>query len=136
MDTNAVVAAMRSPRGASAALLRAARTGRATLLATVSLCVEYEGVCSRAEHVAAAGFNSADLAVFLDAVVSLVEPIQTWFLWRPQLRDPGDELVLEAAVNGRAAAIATFNRRAFIPGVTRFGVEVLLPAEAIRRTMQ
>jgi predicted nucleic acid-binding protein len=136
MDTNAVVAAMRSPRGASAGLLRAARADRVTLLATVALCLEYESVCSRAEHVAAAGFSLADLRVFLDAVVSLVEPVQTWFLWRPQLRDPGDELVLEAAVNGRAAAIATFNRRDFIPGAARFRVEVLLPAEAIRRIMQ
>ncbi len=133
MDTDAVVAAMRSPGGASAALLRAAREGRATLVATVPLCIEYEGVCSRAEHVGAAGFGPADMAVFLDAVIELVEPVETWFLWRPQLRDPGDELVLEAAVNGRAAAIATFNRRDFLPGATRFGVDVLLPGEALRR---
>ncbi len=133
MDTDAVVAAMRSPSGASAALLRAARAGRAALLATVPLCLEYEGVCSRPEHVAAAGFGPEDVTVFLDAVVDLVEPVEVWFLWRPQLRDPGDELVLEAAVNGRAAAIATFNRRDFSPAAARFGVEVLLPAEAVRR---
>lgn len=124
---------MRSPGGASAALLRAARAGQVTLLATAPLCLEYEGVCSRSEHVAAAGFGPQDLAVFLDAVVDLVEPVDAWFLWRPQLRDPGDELVLDAAVNGRAAAIATFNRRDFLPAAARFGVEVLLPAEVIRR---
>src|SRR3954453_20808562 len=111
MDTDTIVAAMRSPTGASAALLRAARSGRVTLAATVPLCLEYEDVCSRPEHVIAAAFGSADLAVFLDAVVGLVDPVDVWFLWRPQLRDPGDELVLEAAVNGRVAAIATFNRR-------------------------
>ena len=99
----------------------------------VPLCVEYEGACSRAEHVEAAGFDPADLPVFLDAVLELVEPVEAWFLWRPQLRDYGDELVLEAAVNGRAAAIATFNRRDFLPGATRFGVDVLLPGEALRR---
>jgi predicted nucleic acid-binding protein len=71
--------------------------------------------------------------VFLDALVALVEPVEAWFLWRPQLRDPGDELVLEAAANGRAAALVTFNRRDFRPAAARFGVEVLLPAEAIRR---
>lgn len=133
MDTDAVVAAMRSPGGASAALLRAARKVRVTLVATVPLCIEYEGVCSRAEHVEAAGFGPADLAILLDAVMELVEPVEAWFLWRPQLRDPGDELVLEAAVNGRAAAIATFNRRDFLPGATRFGMDVLLPGEALRR---
>ena len=132
MDTDAVVAAMRSPGGASAALLRAARAGRVTLLATASLCIEYEGVCSRPEHAGVAG-GKAELRVFLDAVVGLVEPVEAWFLWRPQLRDPGDELVLEAAANGRADAIATFNRRDFLPGASRFGVDVLLPGEALRR---
>ena len=133
MDTDAIVAAMRSPGGASAALLRAARQGRVTLVATVPLCIEYEGVCSRAEHTEAAGFGPAALAVFLDAAIGLMEPVEAWLLWRPQLRDPGDELVLEAAVNGRAAAIATFNRRDFLPGATRFGVDVLLPGEALMR---
>ena len=131
MDTSAV-AAMRSPGGASAALLRAARADRVSLLATAPLCLEYESVCSRHEHVAAAGFGPEGLAVFSDAVVDLIEPVEAWFLWRPQLRDPGDELVLEAAVNGRAAAIATLERRDFLPAAVRFGIEVLLPAEAIR----
>ena len=71
--------------------------------------------------------------MFLDAVVNLVEPVDVWFLWRPQLRDPGDELVLEAAVNGRASVIATFNRRDFRPAADRFGIDILLPAEAIQR---
>lgn len=135
MDTDAIVAAMRSPAGASAALLRAARAGHVMLLATAPLCIEYESVCSRPEHMEAAGFTPADLTVFLDAVVNLVEPVEAWFLWRPQLRDPGDELVLEAAVNGRAEAVATFNRRDFLPATARFGVEVLLPGEALRRVM-
>lgn len=133
MDTDTIVAAMRSPTGASAALLQAARREHVTLAATVPLCIEYEDVCSRPEHVAAAEFSSADLSVFLDAVVSLMEPVEAWWLWRPQLRDPGDELVLEAAVNGRTAAIVTFNRRDFRPAAERFGLEILLPAEATRR---
>ena len=67
------------------------------------------------------------------ALIDLVEPTEAWVLWRPQLRDPWDEMVLEAAVNGRAAAIATFNARHFLPAATRFGVAVLLPREALRR---
>ncbi len=133
MDTDTIVAAMRSPTGASAALLRAARSGRVTLVATVPLCIEYEDVCSRPEHVTAAELSPADLAVFLNSVMDLVEPVSVWFLWRPQLRDPGDELVLEAAVNGRAIAIVTFNRRDFRSAADRFGMSILLPAEAIRR---
>ena len=134
MDADTAVAVMHSPSGAAAALLRAARTGRVTLLATAPLCLEYEAVCARPEHVEPAGFGPGDLAVFLDALVASVEPVEAWFLWRPQLRDPGDELVSEAAVNGQAEAVVTFNRRDFLPGASRFGVEVLLPAEAIRRT--
>ena len=54
-------------------------------------------------------------------------------MWRPQLRDPADELVLDAAVNGQAAAIVTFNRRDFGIAPARFGIELLTPAEVIRR---
>jgi putative PIN family toxin of toxin-antitoxin system len=133
MDTDTIVAAMRSPAGASAELLRKARRHQLALIATASLCLEYEDVCSRPEHTVAAGFETDDLSVFLNAVVALVDPVHAWFLWRPQLRDPGDELVLEAAVNGRADAIATFNRRDFLPAATRFGIDILLPAEILRR---
>jgi predicted nucleic acid-binding protein len=133
MDTDAVVAAMRSPTDASAAFLRAARAGRLILLATAPLCLEYEAVCGRADHLAAAGFKHRELSVFLDALVDLVEPVEAWYLWRPQLRDPDDELMLEAAVNGRADAIATFNGRDFMPATARFGVEVLLPRQALQR---
>lgn len=133
MDTDSIVAAMRSPSGASAGLLRSARAGRLMLVATAPLFIEYEDVCGRAEHMAASGFDRRDLAVFLDALVEMVEAVDVWFLWRPQLRDPGDELVLEAAVNGQAHAIATFNRRDFGRAADRFGVEVLLPGEVLRR---
>ncbi|MDO9711012.1 PIN domain-containing protein [Paracraurococcus lichenis] len=133
MDTDTIVAAMRSPGGASAALLRAARQGRVTLVATAPLCIEYEAVCSRPVHADAAGLSKADLAAFLDGVVAMVEPTDAWFLWRPQLRDPGDELVLEAAVNGRAEAIASFNARDFLPAALRFGIAVLPPRDVLRR---
>jgi PIN domain len=53
----------------------------------------------------------------------VVEPVETHFMWRPQLRDPADELVLEAAVNGQAGAIVTFNRRDFGTAPARFGAE-------------
>ncbi len=133
LDTDALVAAMRSPTGASAALIRAARRGEVILTATVPLAIEYEAVCSRAEHVAAAGFDTAGLTVFLDAIVGLLEPAAVWFLWRPQLRDPGDELVLEAAVNGQAEAIVGFNRRDFGKAPARFGISFLSPGEALGR---
>jgi predicted nucleic acid-binding protein len=66
-------------------------------------------------------------------VVAMAEPVASHFMWRPQLRDPDDELILEAAVNGRAEMIVTFNRRDFGQAPSRFGVDVVTPAEAIGR---
>jgi putative PIN family toxin of toxin-antitoxin system len=133
LDTNVIVAAMRSPAGASAALLRAARGGKLVLVANVSLALEYEATCLRAEHVLASGLAPAQVGIFLDAVVALADPVETHFLWRPLLRDPGDEMVLEAAANGRADAIVTFNQRDFADSALQFGIEVLSPSTALRR---
>lgn len=133
LDTDVVVAAMRSPRGASAAILRAARQGRVTLLASVPLALEYEAVASRTEHRLAAGLTEREVGIFLTAVVAMVEPVTAHFLWRPQLRDPADEMVLEAAVNGGADALVTFNGMDFGTVPAQFGINAWLPRDAIRR---
>jgi putative PIN family toxin of toxin-antitoxin system len=133
LDTNVIVAAMRSPTGASAALLMAARHTALTMLASVALALEYEAICRLAEHRLAAGLNLEEVELFVDGVLAMVEPVEIHFLWRPQLRDAADELVLEAAVNGRAASIVTFNRRDFGAAPARFGIDLLTPADALRR---
>ena len=136
LDTDVVVAGMRSPGGASAEILRKARQGRVTLLVSVPLAVEYEAVCSEIEHRLAAGLSEREVEIFLDAVVAMAEPVKTHFLWRPQLRDPGDEMVLEAAVNGQADLLVTFNVRDFGPVPSRFGIEVMIPRDALERIRQ
>ena len=93
--------------------------------------LEYEAVCSRSAHRAAAGLTLKQVGIFLDAIAALVEPVETHCLWRPQLRDPGDEMVLEAAVNGQAQAIVTFNIRDFGAAAAQFGVDLLLPRAAL-----
>ena len=133
LDTDAVVAGMRSPGGASAAILRAVRQGEITLLVSVALAMEYEAVCCEAEHQLASGLSAREVDIFVTAVIAMAEPVRTHFLWRPQLRDPGDEMVLEAAVNGRADALVTFNLRHFGSAPSRFGIELWLPREAIGR---
>ncbi len=133
LDTDVVVAAMRSPTGASAAILRSVREGRTTLLVSVALALEYEAVCGEAEQRLAAGLSEREADVFLTAPIAMAEPVDTHFLWRPQLRDAGDEMVLETAVNGRADALVTFNLRDFGKAPSAFGIEVLLPREAIGR---
>lgn len=124
---------MRSPAGASAALLATARASNLTLLATVALALEYEATCRLPEHRKAAGLSVREVTVFVDAVLAMAEPVEPYFLWRPQLRDPADELVLEAAINGRAAALVTFNRRDFGTVPARFGIDLLTPGEALRK---
>lgn len=131
-----VVAAMRSPSGASAAIVRAVREGDARLLLSVPLAMEYEAVCQRADHRRAAGLSNRQVDIFLDAVIAMAEPVETHFLWRPQLRDPNDEMVLETAVNGRADALVTFNLRDFGTAPEQFGVQLLLPRVAIGRIKQ
>src|SRR4029077_7972987 len=116
---------MRSPRGASAGLLMAARGRKITLIANVALALEYEATCRLAEHRLSAGLALDQGGGFFDFVHPMGAPVESHFVWRPQLRDPGDEFVLEAAVNGHADAIVTFNRRDFGVIPQRFGIELL-----------
>ena len=135
-DTDVIVAAMRSPTGASAAILRAARQSKLTLLLSVPLAMEYEAVCSRPEHQLASGLSEQEIQTFLDAVIAMAEPVRIHFLWRPQLRDPGDEMVLEAAVNGHSNLLVTFNLADYGTIPAQFGIEILTPREAIKRIRQ
>ena len=131
LDTDVVVAALRSPRGASAALMLAALDRRLELLANVALVLEYEAVCLREEHLTVSGLTPREVQGFIDGLAAVVHPVTSHFIWRPQLRDPGDEMVLEAAVNGMADAIVTFNQRDFGSAPQRFGLNVLLPRDAL-----
>ena len=133
LDTDVLVAAVRSDRGASRVLLTAALERRYPVLASVPLMLQYESVLTRSEHLAAARISAADVEVLLDAIALVSEPIRISYLWRPVLSDPGDDLVLEAAVNGRADVVVTFNRRHFEPAAAPFGVEILAPTDARRR---
>ncbi len=127
---------MRSPSGASAAIIRLARRGRVTLMVSLTLALEYGAICSRIEHQVAAELSEKEVNVFVDTIISLAEPVTMHFLWRPQLRDPCDEMVLEAAINGEVDALVTFNAKDFgdVPG--HFGLELLLPRDVIMRMRQ
>ena len=128
LDTATMVAAVRSDRGASRLLLRAALEGRGLrILVSVPLLIEYEAVLTRAEHLRAAGLTIADMGALLDAVAAVAERVELAFLWRPMLPDADDDMVLETAINGRADGIVTFNRRDFGPAKDRFGIAVLSP---------
>src|SRR5215831_8932063 len=134
LDTAAMVAAIRSDRGASRRLLQAALPGQGiTLLVSVPLLIEYEAVMTRREHLNAAGLTAAEVGSLLDAVAAVAERVRLNFFWRPQLSDADDDMVLETAINGRADGIVTFNRRDFALATQQFGIAVLSPAEALGR---
>jgi putative PIN family toxin of toxin-antitoxin system len=132
-DTNVIVAALRSRTGASNALLRALRLGQLEAVASVPMLLEYEEVLMRPEQRQATGMTVEDVGVFLDGLAALLIPVLPYFLWRPLLRDPDDEMVLDAAVNGRVHALVTFNVQDFMPEARLFQFEVLTPREVFRR---
>jgi predicted nucleic acid-binding protein len=108
--------AIRSDAGASRWLLRAALERRRglTLLVSVPPLIEYEAVMTRAEHLNASTLSVGDVEALLDAVAAVAQPVQLAYLWRPALPDVDDDMVLEAAVNGRADGIVTFNLSDFV----------------------
>ena len=132
-DDDIIVAAMRSPGGASAEILRAVRREKVELLLSVPLAMEYEAVCLRPEHQIAAGLSEQEVHIFVDTVIAMAEPVKINFLWRPQLRDPSDEMVLETAVNGQADLLVTFNARDYGTVPERFGIQVMTPRRAMER---
>ena len=100
---------------------------------SVALALEYEAAAKDSEQLIASGLSEAEVTTVLASLCAGAEPVYCWFLWRPQLRDPADEMVLETAINGVADGVVTFNRRHFESAAKRFGIPVLSPQQALRR---
>ena len=131
-DTDVVVAALRSDQGASRQLLLAALDRRIIVLASVPLMLEYEAVLTRPEQLDKIGLSVVEINVVLDAVASVIEPVPLHFVWRPRLKDPADEMVLDTAVNGNAERLATFNLRHLRDAAKAFGIRANRPGEILR----
>jgi predicted nucleic acid-binding protein len=126
-----MVAAIRSGGGASRQLLMAVLQRRCTMTLSIPLAVEYEAVLTRPEHLAASGLDASEVGELLDAVILVAEPVRLAFLWRPRLPDADDDMVLEAAINGQADRLVTFNQRHFARAGAEFGVTICRPAAAL-----
>jgi len=136
LDTSVFVAGFRSPTGASRQLLRLLSQHRFQLVASSALYLEYEAVLTRPEQVAVHGISVQNVGRFLIAVSEFTDQVRVYYGYRPQLRDADDEMVLEAAINGRADAIVTHNVKDFLPASHDFGIEVLTPGSIIRTRLQ
>jgi putative PIN family toxin of toxin-antitoxin system len=124
LDTNVLVAAIRSRRGASFELLSRVGAGDFEIAVSVPLVLEYEDAMLR--HRAATALSETDVRDVIDYLCSVAIQQSVFFLWRPVLRDPGDDLVLELAVAAECDAIITHNVRDF-GGAGQFGLRVLTP---------
>jgi putative PIN family toxin of toxin-antitoxin system len=132
LDTDVIVAGLRSSQGASRQLLRAALDGEFDLLLSVPLILEYEAVLRRPEQLEVCGLNERQVERVLDDLAAVARPVKFAFRWRPKLRDPNDDMVLETAMNGGADAIVTFNGRDFqIVDLDQI-CAVILPREALQ----
>jgi putative PIN family toxin of toxin-antitoxin system len=133
LDTSVLVAALRSRLGAVNAILRLIAQRQIVLLATPPLFLEYEDVLKRPEHRLVHRLSSEEVDDLLRELAALVEPVELHFRWRPQVHDSNDEMVLEAAINGDADALVTYNTADFSAACARFGVPVLTPADFLKR---
>jgi putative PIN family toxin of toxin-antitoxin system len=136
LDTNVLVAGLSSRLGASFALLQAVVNKRVALLASAILWLEYEAVFKRQEIRKLHGLNETEVDDFLNGLAGLVTPVELHFTWRPQLRDAGDEMVLQAAVNGQVDALVTHNFADFEIAKDRFSLNVWTPAKALKQLEQ
>lgn len=132
LDTNVLVAALRSPTGAAAEIMRRVLRGEIQVVASVPLYMEYEAVLLRPAQLKAARVSSVDVNNFLDVLAGVVVPVEVFYLWRPQLKDANDDMVLEAAVSGQADAIVTFNIRDFLPSAENFHIQVSKPSDFLK----
>jgi putative PIN family toxin of toxin-antitoxin system len=128
IDTNVLISALKSTQGASYKLLMSLPKGFFVPNVSVPLFLEYESVAKRQGLVSK--LSSQDIDSILDYFLSKSSIRKIFFLWRPYLKDPKDDLVLEVAVESQSEFIITFNIKDF-KGCDKFGIAVVTPQEFI-----
>ena len=126
IDTNVVITALKSKRGAAYKLLMELANDTYKPNISVPLFVEYKSVAKRIGMVA--GLTRQEINAVLDYILSKSNIREIFYLWRPYLKDPKDDLVLEVAVESQSEYIITFNKRDF-KGLGKFGIKALTPQE-------
>lgn len=130
MDTNVLVSALRSNKGAAFRLLSLIDTGKFILCVSVPLVLEYEAAVKKESR--ATGLTSPDVEAIIDYICNVAERYKVYYLWRPFLRDPKDDMVLELAVSSSADSIITYNKTDF-KGTEQFGIGVISPKDFLKQ---
>jgi putative PIN family toxin of toxin-antitoxin system len=128
IDTNVIVSALRSNKGASFQLLSLIDSGKFKFGLSVPIVIEYEAAAKRL--ITHGGLSATDIEAIIDYVCAAGEHYKIYFLWRPILKDPKDDMVLELAVASKADAIVTFNRNDF-KGSETFGIRIITPQQLL-----
>ena len=129
IDTNVIIAALRSKKGASNKLLALVGTSKFEIHDSVALILEYEDVIQRQRT--ELGLSEDEVSVFIDSLCSMAHHHKIYFLWRPSLPDVNDELVLELAVSANCEYILTHNIKDF-KGTEKFGIKAITPKEFLQ----
>lgn len=127
LDTNVLVAATRSRQGASFELLSLLPDAGFQIALSVALYTEWQDVMTRPEHLPP-GMGPDDALGFLRYLASVAHLQEVYYLWRPFLRDPDDDMVLECAVASGSRYLVTHNLRDF-QRITELGVQPVTPAQ-------
>jgi len=130
IDTNVIYSALRSSQGASFKLLNLIDNGDFQPVLSVPLFLEYESVLLR--EIEKLTLSETEILDVLDYIASVSDKREIFYLWRPFLKDPKDDLVLEVAVESKSEVIVSYNARDFA-GVDKFGIEILTPKEFLLR---
>ena len=131
IDTNVFIAALRSRRGTSYKLLTLIGSGRFEINVSVPLILEYETVARR--HVGEIALSESDIDDILDYLCKTAKRRKIYYLWRPVLKDPKDDMVLELAVTANCDFIVTFNKKDFPRcELGQFGIQAVTPREFLQ----
>jgi putative PIN family toxin of toxin-antitoxin system len=130
VDTNVLLASLRSSVGASFAISELIDQRRVTPVISVPLMFEYEEVFHRPGLLP--HLSTLEIDTFLDYFASLATEQNIFFLWRPLLNDSDDDMLLELAVAARVDYLVTHNVKDFMPFSSAFGLRVVTPGEFLR----
>jgi putative PIN family toxin of toxin-antitoxin system len=129
LDTNVLYSGLYSSEGASFQILRAIERGQIQIILSTALLFEYEDTLYRKRS--DLGLSEKEIEAVLDNLCSLGDHQKIYYLWRPFLKDPNDDLILEVAVASQTEIIVTHNIKDF-NGIEKFGIRAITPKQLLK----